>query len=341
MDAEPCLHVDDLEACRDLLRAGSKSFHAASLLLPRRIRDSTTALYAFCRLGDDAVDNAADPRAGLELMRRRLDAAYAGQPEDHPADRALAAVVRLHDIPRTLPDALLEGFAWDAEGGRCYADIDALHGYAARVAGTVGAMVTLIMGVRSHAALARATDLGAAMQLTNIARDVGEDARAGRLYLPAQWLHEAGLAPRDFMANPVFSPAVGIVVARLLAEAQRLYARAEAGIAMLPRDCRPAIRAAHRIYAEIGAEVTRHGFDSVSRRAVVSASRKIALVARARLPSLARAEGGAEPPLPANAFLVHAVTPAPMAVAARTLDERIGWAIELFAELETRRRLPQ
>jgi 15-cis-phytoene synthase len=338
MDAEPRLDAEDLEACRDLLRVGSKSFSAAALLLPRRVRDSATALYAFCRLGDDAVDNATDPRAGLALMRRRLDAAYAGEPENHPADRALAAVVRLHDIPRTLPDALLEGFAWDAEGRR-YPDIGALHGYAARVAGTVGAMMTLIMGVRSHAALARATDLGAAMQLTNIARDVGEDARAGRLYLPCEWLREAGLAPRDFLANPVFSPAVGIVVARLLAEAQRLYTRAESGIAMLPRDCRPAIRAAHRIYAEIGAEVTRNGFDSCSRRAVVSSSRKIALVARARLPSLARAEGGAEPPLAANAFLVNAVTPAPMAVAARSLDERIGWAIELFADLETRGRI--
>ncbi len=340
MDAEPRLAPEDLEACRHLLRVGSKSFHAASLLLPRRVRDSATALYAFCRLGDDAVDNAADPRAGLALMRRRLDAAYDGLPEDHPADRAFAAAVRLHDIPRTLPDALLEGFAWDAEG-RHYPDIEALHGYAARVAGTVGAMMTLIMGVRSHAALARATDLGAAMQLTNIARDVGEDARAGRLYLPCAWLREAGVSPRDFLAHPEFSPAIGIVVARLLAEAQRLYTRAEAGIAMLPRDCRPAIRAAHRIYAEIGAEVTRHGFDSVSRRAVVSSSRKLALVARARLPSLARVEGGAEPPLAANAFLVNAVTPAPMAVAARSLDERIGWAIELFADLQTRGRLPQ
>lgn len=340
MEAQPRLDADDLEACRELLRVGSKSFHAAALLLPRRVRDSATALYAFCRLGDDAVDDAADPRAGLALMRRRLDAAYADTPEDHPADRALAGVVRLHAIPRTLPDALLEGFAWDAEGRR-YADIQALHGYAARVAGTVGAMMTLIMGVRSHAALARATDLGAAMQLTNIARDVGEDARAGRLYLPADWLREAGLTPSDFLADPRFSPAVGIVVARLLAEAQRLYARAEAGIGMLPRDCRPAIRAAHRIYAEIGAEVTRNGFDSCSRRAVVSSSRKIALVVRARLPSLARAEGGTEAPLAANAFLVNAVTPPPVAVAARSLDERIGWAIELFADVQTRGRIPQ
>jgi phytoene synthase len=330
----------DLEACRDLLRVGSKSFHAAALLLPRRVRDSATALYAFCRIGDDAVDHAADPREGLALMRARLDAAYAGAPQDHPADRAFAAVVRAQRIPRELPEALLDGFAWDAEGRR-YADLDALHGYAARVAGTVGAMMTLLMGVRSHAALARATDLGAAMQLTNIARDVGEDARNGRLYLPLDWLAEAGLEPAAFLARPAFSPTVGIVVARLLAEAQRLYLRAEPGIAMLPRDCRPAIRAAHRIYAEIGAEVARNGFDSVSQRAVVSSTRKLALVARARLPALGAAAGGAEAPLPANAFLVDAVPAEPMPIALRSLDDRIGWAIELFADLETRRRLPQ
>ena len=330
----------DLEACRELLRVGSKSFHAAALLLPRRVRQPATALYAFCRLADDAVDQARDPREGLALMRARLDAAYAGAPLDHPADRAFAAVVRGHRIPRALPEALLEGFAWDAEGRR-YADLGALHAYAARVAGTVGAMMTLLMGVRSHAALARATDLGAAMQLTNIARDVGEDARAGRLYLPLDWLAEAGVPAEAFLARPAFSPAVGMVVARLLAEARRLYARAEPGIALLPRDCRPAIRAARRIYAEIGAEVARNGFDSVSQRAVVSAARKLALVARARLPVLGAAAGGAEAPLAANAFLVNAVPPEPVPVALRSLDERIGWAIELFAELETRRRLPQ
>ncbi|MCU0887137.1 MAG: phytoene/squalene synthase family protein [Rubritepida sp.] len=339
MDPNP-IDPQDLQACRDLLRVGSKSFHAAALLLPRRVRDSATALYAFCRLGDDAVDNALDPREGLALMRGRLEAAYAGAPQDHPADRAFAAVVHAHRVPRALPEALLEGFAWDAEGRR-YDDLEALHGYAARVAGTVGAMMTLLMGVRSHAALARATDLGAAMQLTNIARDVGEDARAGRLYLPMAWLREAGVPVRAFLDAPGFSPAVGIVVARLLAEAQRLYLRAEPGIMMLPRDCRPAIRAAHRIYAEIGAEVARNGFDSVTRRAVVSSARKLALVARARLPMLGAAAGGVEPALPANAFLVNAVAPEPMPVAARTLDERIGWAIELFADLESRRHLPQ
>jgi phytoene synthase len=330
----------DLAACRDLLRVGSKSFHAASLLLPRRVRDPATALYAFCRLGDDAVDDAADPAEGLAEMRERLDAAYRGAPLNHPADRAFAHVVEAHEMPRELPEALLDGFAWDAAGRR-YETLDDVHAYAARVAGTVGAMMTLLMGVRRHAALARATDLGTAMQLTNIARDVGEDARNGRLYLPRQWLREADVDPDAFLAAPVFSAGVASVTARLLAEATRLYARAESGIAMLPRDCRPAIRAAHNIYAEIGAEVVRAGHDSVSRRAVVSSKRKLALLARAWLPAMPRRAGPPEPPLAANAYLVQAVPATELAISEQSLGERIGWAVELFSQLDERQRLAQ
>lgn len=330
----------DLAACRELLRVGSKSFHAASLLLPRRVRDPATALYAFCRLGDDAVDEAADPAEGLAEMRARLDAAYRGAPQDHPADRAFAHVVAAHAMPRELPEALLDGFAWDAAGRR-YETLEDVHAYAARVAGTVGAMMTLLMGVRHHAALARATDLGTAMQLTNIARDVGEDARNGRLYLPRLWLREADVDPDSFLTAPVFSAGVASVTARLLAEAQRLYARAEAGIAMLPGDCRPAIRAAHSIYAEIGAEVVRAGYDSVSRRAVVSSRRKLALLARAWLPHLPRRAVAPLPPLAANAYLVQAVPAEELAIAEQGLGERIGWAVELFAQLDERRRLAE
>jgi phytoene synthase len=328
----------DIAICRALLRHGSKSFHAASLLLPRRVRDPATALYAFCRLGDDAVDLAEDPREGLALMQARLDAAYAGQPQDHAADRAFAATVRAFDIPKELPAALLEGFAWDAAGRR-YETLDDLHAYAARVAGTVGAMMALVMGKRSHAALARATDLGTAMQLTNIARDVGEDAAAGRLYLPLEWLRGAGIDPEAFLRSPAYSGALARIVARLLAEARRLYVRAQPGIGMLPRDCRGAIRAAHLIYAEIGAEVARAGHDSITRRAVVSTRRKLGLVLQARLPRPSRARSGWAPALEANAFLLAAVRPTEGLLDGHTLDERIGWAIELFSAPERRGRL--
>jgi phytoene synthase len=329
------LRSEDLAACRALLRVGSKSFHAASLLLPQAVRAPATALYAFCRLGDDAVDEAEVPELGLARMRQRLDAAYAGAPIDHPADRAFAAVVRAYEIPRVMPDGLLEGFTWDAAGRR-YGTFEALLDYCARVAGTVGAMMALLMGVRSPSAIARATDLGTAMQLTNIARDVGEDARNGRLYLPMRWMREAGTDPLGFLARPSFSLELATVIQRLLDEAETLYARAEAGIALLPRDCRPAIRAAARIYAEIGSEVAAAGFDSVTRRAIVSKRRKLALVAMARMPRIERSAALQPPGLRANAFLLAAVPAEPVVSEAASLDERIGRVIMAMARASGR-----
>ena len=233
-DAAPPSRVDgDLHACRQLLRHGSRTFHAASYLLPRRVREPATALYAFCRLADDAVDHAVgDAAANGEVLADldfRLQRAYAGNPLPIPADRAFARVVREHRIPLALPAALLEGFRWDAEGRR-YETLEELHAYAARVAGTVGTMMAMLMGVRCRRQLARACDLGVAMQLSNIARDVGEDARARRLYLPLAWLREAGIEPDAWLSDPVHSPALGNVLERLLREADLLYGRAEASI---------------------------------------------------------------------------------------------------------------
>ncbi len=335
-EAVPHAAARDHEACRRLMRGGSKSFFAASLLLPARVRTPACALYAFCRLADDAVDLGDDAHAAMAVLRERLDAVYANRPADIDADRALADVVHRHAVPRELLDALLEGFLWDAEGRR-YETLEEVQDYAARVAGAVGAMMALVMTTRSASALARACELGVAMQLTNIARDVGEDARNGRLYLPRQWLREAGIDPDAWLREPVFSPALGAIVQRLLDVADGLYRRAEAGIAELPRDCRPAIRAARLVYAEIGQQLQRDGLDSVSRRTVVSRQRKIALMARASTAAWQRhgARAAAPEPLPAIAYLVDATLaaphPAPPAgVPRRSFDERVVWMIDLF-----------
>lgn len=270
----------DLEQCRALLRRGSKSFSLASLLLPKRVRDPAAAIYAFCRVSDDLIDEGGDPEAALHELHARLDAIYRERPEDDPVDRALCVVVREHGIPKEIFAALLEGFAWDASR-RTYEGIEDVQAYSARVAGTVGVMMTLLMGPRDEVTLARACDLGVAMQLTNIARDVGEDARRGRVYLPAAWLRDVGVRPEAFLADPVFRPEVGEVVRRLLVRARELYDRSDAGIAMLPSDCQVAIRAARFIYAEIGEKLERDGMDSISRRTVVGRWRKLWLVARA------------------------------------------------------------
>lgn len=339
---------DDLVACEELMRGGSKSFFAASRVLPARVRAPAIALYAFCRVADDAIDMAGDPAAAVERLDLRLDAIYARRAQPFESDRALAAVVERFDLPRGLLDALIEGFRWDSEGRR-YETIAELEDYCARVAGTVGAMMAILMGTRSRTALARACELGVAMQFTNIARDVGEDARNGRLYLPRQWLREEGIDPQAWLQQPSFEPGIGRVVCRLLALADTLYQRAEQGIAELPRDCRASIMAARLVYAEIGREVERGGRDSVTRRAVVSARRKTWLITRALLTRVApsrlpRATAGAREPemVEAIRYLVElAVEPAqPAAFAAPdSFYERTVWVIELCERLRARERL--
>lgn len=324
----------DLAECGELLRGGSRTFFAASLLLPRSMREPASALYAFCRLADDAVDLGANAGEALDGLRERLARVYEGRPMAIAADRALAEVVARFRIPAALPEALLEGFEWDATGRR-YANLDALLDYAARVAGTVGAMMSVLMGGRAPAVVARACDLGVAMQLTNIARDVGEDARNGRLYLPRAWLREAGIDPDAWLAAPRFDAAIGRVIQRLLDAADELYRRSEIGIGALPRDCRPAINAARLVYAEIGRQIEQSGLDSVSQRAVVSRQRKLALIARATAAAFAPSGGkrASPPALPAVQYLIDAcdhadLAPSPVPVPGEI--GQIGRVIELF-----------
>jgi phytoene synthase len=350
---------EDKTECRSMIRTGSRSFYTASLLLPAAYRDPAYALYAFCRLSDDAVDDCADScLEAVAQLRRRLDLVYAGQPMDSPVDRAFADTVEHYNMPRALPEALLEGFEWDATERR-YETISEVRAYGARVAGAVGAMMSVLMAARSPEVLARACDLGVAMQLTNIARDVGEDARNGRLYLPRQWMRDAGLDPDAFVADPRPSPALASVVERLLDEADRLYARAASGIAGLPAGCRPAIHAARLIYAAIGDDVTRAGYDSVTRRAHVSARRKIALLGQATRDAVIYRKVDPSPAVPETHYLVEAAAIQPdlwagerrvgkgkaAAAAAAAADaskesygDRVAWAFQVCAQLEQRRR---
>jgi phytoene synthase len=308
----------DLDACRAAIRTGSRSFHAASRLLPARVRDPALALYAFCRVADDEVDEGADKVSAVLRLRDRLEAVYAGQPRNGYADRAFAAIVEGFEMPRALPEALLEGLAWDAMGRR-YDDLSGVLAYSARVAAAVGAMMCVLMRVRNPDTLARACDLGLAMQLTNIARDVGEDARAGRIFLPLDWLREAGVEPAAFLTAPAPLPGVRQATARLLAQAGRLYTRAGAGVPGLPLACRPGIYAAGAIYAGIGAEVARASHDSVTRRARTGAAQKLGW--------LALATGRAA---------VSAVMPLPAVIHARPVPE-VAFLVDAAARPEARR----
>lgn len=276
--------------------------------MPQRIRTPAYALYAFCRLSDDAVDAVDAPRDAVDRLRERLDLAYAEKPKNIPADRAFAEMVQRYQMPRALPEALLEGLEWDSAGWAPQTLSDT-YAYSARVAAAVGAMMTVLMGRREPDTLARACDLGVAMQLTNIARDVGEDARNGRTYLPRDWLSEAGVDVDAFLAKPVFDARIAACVERLLETADMLYDRAIGGIAALPADCRPAIHAARLIYREIGRKVAANGYNSVDQRAVVSKHRKLVLLGTACNAAMWTPHSESAPALSETAFLVDAVPP--------------------------------
>ncbi|MEM1376221.1 MAG: phytoene/squalene synthase family protein [Pseudomonadota bacterium] len=329
------LTKSEKKLARETIREGSKSFHAASLFLPPEARDAARALYAFCRTSDDLVDLHNEDGTASQRLKHRLDKIYAGQPDDDLGDKAFADVVEKYAIPRVIPDALIEGFQWD-EAERTYNSMDDLLAYAARVASTVGVMMSIIMGQRERATLARAADLGLAMQLTNIARDVGEDARNGRVYLPEHLLALHGLSREKLISDPVFSEPLAHAVRDLLAEAEVYYERAMSGVAGLPMSCRPAIRGAALIYKKIGNEIVRNGFNSVDHRAHTSKRTKLETMLYATLTPLLLKPVSSHPADPSVEFLVEAAA-SKEPWQPKSLDDKFGRMVEIMAIARDRR----
>lgn len=324
----PRASAADVEECRRWTAHHSKSFYLSSLLLPRLAREEAWALYAFCRRADDAVDEgpqeASAQRRRIDGLRMRLDRVYRGDMDGADAiDRAFAVMVRRTGLPRGAPEALLAGMQMDTDQAIWADDADLLT-YCFRVASVVGLMMVAILGHTARAeqtghVMLRAADLGVGMQLTNIARDVGEDARRGRVYLPRTLLAQHGTSPEEVLdlAARGAPPSEGIrrAVQALLDRADAHYRAADRGIPALPGSCRLAIRSARYIYAAIGDRVAARGFDSMTTRAVVSTGAKLLLVLRALLPGR---PGPLETPGPADAplaALIHAAgLPAPAAL---------------------------
>ena len=274
----------------------SRTFSLATRLLPPRERLPVATLYLYCR----TVDTVADARSRevgierardeLERMHRRLDATLAGHPPaDGPNELLWRRLAEVHGRYRLLPHALhelLDGARWDLDG-RPVSSRDDLLAYSNLVAGSVGAMMLPFL-VRDRADIGRleapARALGNAMQITNILRDVGEDARElGRVYLPADALAEAGLDVAALAADdaPVgWTPHArqrdAALVERLMADAEALYTEADAAIASLRATARPGVWAAARMYREILNEVRAAGYDNLGRRAVVPTRTKLA-----------------------------------------------------------------
>lgn len=264
-----------------IIRRHSASFALASSLLEPGTRRHAHALYAYCRRADDAIDHAPPGLAGAALVRLRgeLDAIYAGQ---MPRDSIAAEFQRLvfeRQIPRAYPDALLDGFALDVHSAH-YGSLQDLQRYCWCVAGTVGAMMCHVMGVRNERAVVRGVHLGMAMQLTNICRDVAEDWQRGRLYIPACLLGD-WQAPSSWPPSQPTSALFARAIERLLEEADILYRSGDAGLGGLDFRSRVAVAAARHVYSSIGERVRRQGCDVSAGRAVVPLPSKLWCVARA------------------------------------------------------------
>jgi 15-cis-phytoene synthase len=288
---------DIVDYCRERIEAGSKSFAAAARLLEPETRASVYMLYAWCRHCDDVIDDQelgfARPDAARDAAMARLDAlrektwrALRGE-ADEPVFQAIARVAAERGVSEANLIEHLDGFAMDV-AGREYRTLDDTLSYCYHVAGVVGVMMANIMGVRDAATLDRACDLGMAFQLTNIARDVMDDVAAGRVYLPAEWLAEAGV-PEGHVGDPACRAAVYDVAERLLVVADRFYVSARHGIASLPFRSAWAIAMARFVYREIGSIVRRRGREAWNERARVSRRRKLYGVARS-LATIARSK---------------------------------------------------
>ena len=292
-----------IAAATATIRQGSKSFAAAARLFDPDMRADAVLLYAWCRHCDDVVDgqdlgfaaavaSRLTPDERLAGLRRETEAALAGTSSD-PVFAGVGAVMRRHAIPARYAFDHLDGFAMDVAGQR-YRTLEDTLGYCYGVAGVVGLMMAHIMGVRQPSVLRRACDLGLAFQLTNIARDIVEDAEHGRVYCPEAWLDQEDI-PRDAVAHPAHRAGLARVAARLVAAAEPYYASAAIGMRALPFRAAWAIATAHGVYRAIGTEVVRRGPRAWDRRVSTSTAAKLGHVATGAFSAAVRTVPREEP----------------------------------------------
>lgn len=265
--------------CQQILAKNSRSFALASKLLPAAFRDDVAVTYAFCRRCDDAVDDCSGPAQvqALARLRAEISALFAGRSSDDPVLLGFQDVIRRRELPEVYISDLVDGMAMDVEGYR-YCNLDDLFLYCHRAAGVVGLMMCHLIGATNRKALPHAAHLGMAMQLTNICRDVVEDAERGRYYLPGV---------------TALSAEVSAAVEDLLCRADRYYASAKRGLRYLPWRVAFAIRAAGYIYSAIGSELRRRNCDVFQGRAVVPTHRKLLWVGWSLIEAIAELPGRA------------------------------------------------
>jgi len=256
--------------CAEITRRHSATFHLASALLPAPKRRAVRALYAFCRITDDLVDRERDAR---RLAAWRHVVLSPATPANDPVALAWADARQRHDIPTRYAEQLIDAVAGDLQPP-AHRSFDDLAAYGYGVASTVGLMAMHIVGFAGPTAVPYAVRLGVALQITNILRDVGEDLREGRVYLPAEELAAHGLSSED-LARGVVDDRWRRFMAFQIDRNRRLYDEAMPGIALLHRDGRLAIAAAAELYRGILDDIAAHDGDVFRRRAGLGRGAKL------------------------------------------------------------------
>lgn len=284
-----------VEAAGKSIAAGSKSFRFASQIFDIQTRERSWLLYCWCRACDDITDGQTlghdahvtdHPEERLAFIREQTDTALAGHPTGLVPFEALAMVASETAIPHKLPHDHLAGFTRDAFGWRPESEEELLS-YCYQVAGVVGVMMAHVMGVdpKDRDTLDRASDLGIAFQLANISRDIIEDAKVGRTYLPRQWLAQEGIDGAD-LADPSHRAAVARVTRRLTDLAARYRRSSKVGAVRLPFRSRWAVLSAARIYGEVAVRAAELGERAWDRRISISKAEKFLMVSMAFIDAL-------------------------------------------------------
>ncbi|HSK19563.1 MAG TPA: phytoene/squalene synthase family protein, partial [Longimicrobiales bacterium] len=287
--AELTRRVPSGPSLQSFFAANSRTFSFAARAFPRAFRDSVAGVYAFCRVTDDIADGPEAPPGGppraelLDLWRDLAHDAHAGTGSGLPLLDRVMRVAALAGVPFTYVDDLIEGMRMDLRGQR-YASLEELHVYSYRVAGVVGQWLTRLAGVHDPVVLERAAELGHAMQLTNIVRDVGEDLKSGRIYLPADVMHDAGVDAADLHAFADGAPLTSgyrAVLETMMARADEHYAAALEATPSLPPWFRRAVVVAAHVYRGIHDQVRANGHDNFRLRAHTTVTGKVYLAVKA------------------------------------------------------------
>lgn len=278
--------------CRAITRHHAKTFYMATRFLPNHKQRGIFAIYSLCRYIDDLVDeaedlvqkqqlNEQDIRNRLESWKGKLRDTYEGRLHDDPILIAFSDVLKRHHIPIEMPFELMEGVCMDLFKNR-YDTFEELYDYSFKVASVVGLMTSQVFGYESREALGYAVDLGIAMQLTNILRDVGEDLKRDRIYLPREDLRRFNVTEEDLFSHSLEEPVKRLLQFQIR-RTRRYYQRSDKGISLLSKDSRLPVYLARENYSRILDKIEENGYNVFNHRAYLNTTEKLTILPQAYL----------------------------------------------------------